>query len=179
VEEALKQLPALPRSQNTRGSVEVPGKPGDGTTFQIYLPRCKQKPDQKRADSSPKHLLGGNETILLVEDEPVILDLATKILRYLGYTVLAAATPRKAIESAATGNFVIDLLITDVVMPEMNGRELAERLLSQHPGLKCLYMSGYTTDIIAEQGVLEEGLEFIHKPFACEELAAKIRELLD
>ena len=108
----------------------------------------------------------GQETILLVEDEPAILEMTTMMLTRLGYTVVAAATPGEAIRLAHEYQGRIDLLMTDVVMPEMNGRELASNLLSHSPDLKCLYMSGYTADIIAHHGVLDEGAHFIQTIFS-------------
>jgi len=121
----------------------------------------------------------GHETILLVEDDPAILDVTTLILQKQGYSVLAASTPGKAISLAAEHLDEIHLLMTDVIMPEMNGRELARNLSSNYPQLKCLFMSGYTADVIAPHGVLEEGVYFIQKPFSLQLLAAKVREVLD
>jgi two-component system, cell cycle sensor histidine kinase and response regulator CckA len=121
----------------------------------------------------------GNETIFLVEDEPAILQMTTMMLTRLGYTVVAAATPGKAIDKALEYRGQIDLLMTDVVMPEMNGRELAGNLLSHYPDLKRLFMFGYTTDIIAHHGVLDEGVHFIQKPFSMKDLGEKLRETLE
>jgi len=121
---------------------------------------------------------GGTETVVLVEDELAILDLAQTILERLGYTVVSARTPGEALVVAAEHSGPIDLLITDVVMPEMNGRELAERLRAVRPALKCLYMSGYTADIISHRGILDEGVNFIQKPFSMRVLAEKVREAL-
>ena len=122
---------------------------------------------------------GRGETVLLVEDEPAILDMGKVMLEQLGYTVLAAGTPGEAIRLAEEHAGEIHLLMTDVVMPEMNGRDLAERLLSLYPDLKCLFMSGYTANVIAHHGVLDEGVHFIQKPFSMQDLAAKVREVLD
>jgi len=119
------------------------------------------------------------ETILLVEDDPAILDVTTLILQKQGYSVLAAGTPGKAISLAAEHLDEIHLLMTDVIMPEMNGRDLARSLSSIYPQLKCLFMSGYTANVIAPHGVLEEGVYFIQKPFTLQLLAAKVREVLD
>jgi CheY-like chemotaxis protein len=115
----------------------------------------------------------------MVEDEAAILRLGRAMLMGLGYTVLTAATPGEAIRLAQTGATKIDLLITDVVMPEMNGRELAERLAALKPGSKSLFMSGYTADVIAHRGILHEGVQFIQKPFTRLALAVKVREVLD
>ena len=121
----------------------------------------------------------GTETILLVEDDEAILNLGKMILENLGYTVLAAQTPVDAIRLAVEHPGDLHLLTTDVVMPEMNGRELAEQLSAIRPNLKCLYMSGYTADVIAHRGILDEGLNFIQKPFGSDDLAARVREVLD
>ncbi|MBU8913407.1 MAG: response regulator, partial [Spirochaetales bacterium] len=121
----------------------------------------------------------GHETILLVEDEPAILKLTATMLERQGYVVLAASTPGKAIRLAGEHPGTIHLLMTDVVMPEMNGRDLAKNLLSLYPGMKRLFMSGYTADIIAHQGVIDEGVNFIQKPFSAQDLAAKVRNGLD
>jgi two-component system cell cycle sensor histidine kinase/response regulator CckA len=121
----------------------------------------------------------GQETILLVEDEPAILKLATIMLARQGYTVVAASTPGEAIRLAREYAGDIQLLMTDVVMPEMNGRDLARNLLSLYPHIERLFMSGYTSDIIAHHGALEDGVFFIQKPFSMRELAAKVREALE
>ena len=121
--------------------------------------------------------MGGHETILLVEDEPAILEMTTTMLQHLGYTVLAAGSPREAVR--LVGDFAggIDLLMMDVIMPKMNGRDLAKLLPLRQKEARCLFMSGYTSDIIASQGVLDAGVHFIQKPFSTAELAAKIREV--
>ncbi len=121
----------------------------------------------------------GDETILLVEDEPAILEMTTMMLTRLGYTVVAAATPGEAIRLADAYQGRIDLLLTDVVMPEMNGRELAGNLLSHYPDLKRLFMSGYTANVIAHHGVLDQGVHFMQKPFSMKDLAGKLREALE
>jgi len=115
----------------------------------------------------------------LVEDEPAILDVSKQLLDLQGYRVLAACTPGEAIRLAEEHLGEIHLLMTDVVMPEMNGRELARKLLSLFPGVKRLFMSGYTADVIAHHGVLDEGVNFIQKPFTFDSLTAKVREVLD
>jgi CheY-like chemotaxis protein len=161
------------------GFIYVTSEPGKGTTFKIYLPRFEaetaQAPPEKVAGKPP----AGTETILLVEDDEAILNLGRTILENLGYTVLAAPTPGYAIHLVQEHPGDLHLLITDVVMPEMNGRELAGKLGAFLPNLKCLYMSGYTADVIAHRGILEEGVNFIQKPFGSDELAAKVRQVLD
>lgn len=119
------------------------------------------------------------ETVLLVEDDTSILKLGTRMLEKLGYTVLSAATPAEAADQAQRNSGDIELLITDVIMSEMNGRQLSEKLRTIHPELKILYMSGYTADVIAHRGVLEEGGSFVQKPFSKREMAIKVRAVLD
>jgi CheY-like chemotaxis protein len=121
---------------------------------------------------------GGSETVLLVEDEPMILDLCKEMLDSLGYQVLAANSPTEALKLAKEYRGAIDLLITDVVMPKMNGRELAVQLETSFPGLRTLYISGYTANVIAHHGVLSEGVVLLSKPFSKNELAIKVRETI-
>ena len=121
----------------------------------------------------------GTETILLVEDEAMILDIGRTMLESLGYRVLAASTPGEAIGLAREHAGEIHLLLTDVIMPEMNGRDLAKQLLSLYPSITRLFMSGYTADVIALHGVLDEGVHFLQKPFTLESLTRKVREALD
>jgi len=116
---------------------------------------------------------------LLVEDEPAILEMVTMMLEHQGYTVLAASLPGEALRMAESHPGRIDLLMTDVVMPEMNGRDLARNLLSMYPNLKRLFMSGYTANVIAHHGVLDEGVHFIQKPFSMKDLGTKLREVMD
>ena len=164
-------------SQNN-GFIDVLSEPGKGTEIQIYLPRFESKADPTLRPAKTK-IRGGKETILLVEDALPLLRLGEKMLADMGYTVLSASTPWQALDRTLKHVGDIHLLVTDVVMPEMNGHELAERLRELKPGIKCLYMSGYTTDVIASQGVLEEGLWFIQKPFNKQEFAARVRDVLD
>jgi len=119
------------------------------------------------------------DSLLLVEDESAILNMTRQMLERFGYRVLSASTPSGAIRVAKEHAGGIHLLIADVVMPEMNGRNLAENLISLYPGLRRLFMSGYTADVIAHHGVLDEGIHFIQKPFSMQALAAKVREVLD
>lgn len=160
------------------GFINVYSEPGLGSTFKIYLPRHRgaEEPAAETAVEPPRT---GTETVLLVEDEPAILHLTARVLTHLGYTVLAAASPVEALALADEHGERLDLLVTDVVMPAMTGKELADRLLAAYPGLKVLYMSGYTADVIGRRGVLDEGVQFIQKPFPVSGLGAKIRETLD
>lgn len=165
--------------KQNNGFINVYSEPSLGTTVRIYLPRYTAK-SANVSEEAPDHPAEpGNETILLVEDELEILKMTTMMLGMLGYTVVAASTPREAIRLAHENSDRIDLLMTDVVMPEMNGRDLAGNLLNRYPGLKCLFMSGYTANVIAHHGVLDEGVHFIQKPFSKKELGVKLREALE
>ncbi|MDD5556747.1 MAG: PAS domain-containing protein [bacterium] len=160
------------------GFINVYSEPGKGTTVTIHLPRAKAEPDSRGAPPRAEPAPGGAETVLVVEDDEAILDLARRILEGLGYSVLAAGTPAEAIRVAGEHAGEIHLLLTDVILPEMNGRELAGRLAAIKPGIRCLYLSGYPSNVIARRGILEEGVHFIQKPFSVEALAAKVREAL-
>jgi PAS domain S-box-containing protein len=157
------------------GFINVTSEPGKGSVFSIYFPRVIGESTQMQVDATAETAIGGQETILLVEDELVILDTVTAMLEQLGYTVLAVSTPNEAIRLAQQHPEKIDLVLTDVIMPDMNGRDLADQLLAHQPWVKCLFMSGYTADIIAHQGKLEEDIHFIQKPFSLSTLAARIR----
>jgi two-component system, cell cycle sensor histidine kinase and response regulator CckA len=164
--------------KQNNGFINVYSEPGQGTTFKIYLPQYAAKSASLQEKSQDKAVERGHETILLVEDEPMVLEMATLMLQSLGYTVVSAGTPGEAIRLAREHSGRIDLLLTDVVMPEMNGRDLAKNLISLYPDLKRLFMSGYTANVIAHHGVLDEGVHFIQKPFSMKDLAAKVHEAL-
>jgi PAS domain S-box-containing protein len=161
------------------GFINVYSEPGRGTTFRIYLPRHIGETQHKQFSRKAATPVSHGETVLLVEDEPSIMRMGEIMLQRLGYNVLAAGTPQMAIDIVRDYAGEIDLLMTDVVMPEMNGRQLAEQLSALYPGLKTLFMSGYTANVIAHHGVLEEGMNFIQKPFSVHDLGSKIRTLLD
>ena len=165
--------------KQNNGFINVYSEPGEGTTFKIYFARHAE-PAGEAAKESPKEVLpiGHGEVILVVEDEASILDLARKILEKLGYTVLTANLSSQALNLAEEHHGEIQLLITDVVMPEMNGKELSFRLQKIYPRLKTLFMSGYTANVIAHRGVLDEGVQFLQKPFSIESMAAKVEKAL-
>ncbi|MBN1944831.1 MAG: PAS domain-containing protein [Bradymonadales bacterium] len=160
------------------GHITVNSEPGRGTAINVYLPRYQQA-ETATPSASKSTVQRGLETILLVEDEPSVLALGVRILEDLGYTVLAAALPGEALHLARQHVGAIHLLITDVVMPEMNGRDLAKNLLSLFPDLRCLFLSGYPANVIVHQGIVNEGLHFLQKPFTRKELAAMLRKILD
>jgi len=163
--------------KQNRGFINVKSEQDKGTTFDIYIPPYSGITPQSMTTFS-KAPSGGHETILLVEDESSILKMVGMMLERLGYTVLSASSPGEAIRISKEYGSSIHLLMTDVIMPEMNGRDLADRLLSINPNLKRLYMSGYTADLVAPHGVLEEGVQFLQKPFSKADLADKIRRVL-
>lgn len=165
--------------KQNQGYIEVESEPGRGSVFKIFLSVCTtQERPQPGPIRAPNASFEPAATILVVEDEPAILATTVRILQRLGYTVLPADTPGKAIQLAREHRGRIDLLITDVVMPEMNGGVLAKNLVAMYPNIKSLFMSGYTADIIANQGVLEEGVQFLQKPFGKRQLAEKIEDIL-
>jgi PAS domain S-box-containing protein len=161
-----------------KGLIDVRSSPGRGTTFTVYLPVAADSEEVERVGSLAAAPLLGDETVLLVEDEPALLEVGSETLQGLGYRVLAAGTAAEAIRLAAEHQGDIALLLTDVVMPKMNGRELADRLIAARPGLACLFMSGYTADVIAPHGILDEGLNFIQKPFTARRLAEKVHQAI-
>jgi two-component system, cell cycle sensor histidine kinase and response regulator CckA len=160
------------------GSIDVQSQPGQGSCFRIYFPRHEGKDERAKANEDAAETSSGTETILLVEDRKPVLNIGSRMLTALGYTVLTAQTPSEAIQIAEGYPDAIHLFMTDVVMPGMNGRELADRIRGIRPEIRCLFMSGFTSDIIARQGVLDKGVMFIQKPFSMEELGRKVRESL-
>jgi len=165
--------------KQNEGCINVFSELGQGTTFWIYLPRHQGDSPQDPEFDSQQSVAGGNETVLLVEDEPMLLDIGQGMLERLGYRVLSAAGPDEAIRLAEAHTGEIHLLMTDVIMPGMNGKDLARRLAEVRPAIKTLFMSGYTADLIAHHGVLDEGVQFIQKPFTIKDLAARIREAIE
>ncbi|MBE0583457.1 MAG: response regulator [Desulfofustis sp.] len=165
--------------KQNNGFVEVRSEVGQGTTFSVYVPEHREQIDAMPLKETAVQAPDGAGTVLLVEDEQMILEMTTMMLETLGYQVLPCASAGEAISLAERYGGEIDLLMTDVIMPEMNGRDLAAHLSTRHPHLKCLFMSGYTADVIAHHGVLDEGVRFIQKPFSKKELADKLREVME
>src|SRR5207253_29642 len=161
------------------GNVEVDGTRGRGATFRISLPRVDAPLDPTGDPHPVAAPPAGNETVVLAEDERLVRVLAQKVLERAGYRVLVAAGGAEALALAESNDGPIHLLLTDVVMPEMTGRELARRLTSLRPGLRVLYMSGYADEAVAQHGVLDPGTAFLQKPFTPEALAKKVRGVLD
>jgi DNA-binding NtrC family response regulator len=165
--------------KQSNGNIWVYSEPGKGTTFKIYLPHVDEPLEELKERIETKELPRGNETILLVEDDEEVRKLAMRILRGQGYEILGAAEGMEAFLLCEEHEGSIHLLVTDVVMPKISGRELAERIASIRPEIKVLYMSGYTDNAIVHHGVLAEGVNYIQKPFTVESLARKVREVLD
>ena len=161
------------------GEILVYSEPGQGATFKVYLPRVDRVATELGAGPLVESLPAGTETILLVEDEPGVRAFAGEALRMQGYTILEAKHGIEAQLLSAQHPASIHLLLTDVVMPQMNGREVAERLLPQRPGLKVLYMSGYAEQAVINRGIMESGFAFLQKPFTQQALVCKVREVLD
>jgi signal transduction histidine kinase len=163
--------------KQNNGFIHVYSEPNTGTTFRIYLPRfhgdASSRPDQRAGVP-----LKGTETILVVEDEDQLLDLTCTALEQYGYVVLKANSPGEALLQCERTKGRIDLLLTDVILPGMNGKELQGRLLAMKPEMRVLFMSGYTADIVAHRGILEDGVSFLQKPFTPHSLASKVREVL-
>jgi two-component system, cell cycle sensor histidine kinase and response regulator CckA len=164
--------------KQNKGYISVDSEPGKGTSFKIYLPRNRTEREDKDLFTESSAGERRNGTILLVEDEPAILMMTETMLRGLGFCVLSAGTPEKALDTAMNYDDGIDLIMTDVIMPGMNGRELAAKVMDFYPEVKALYMSGYNADIISDQGVLEEQVHFLQKPFTMKLLSEKLQEVL-
>jgi CheY-like chemotaxis protein len=163
------------------GDLSVDSEPGQGCTIKIYLPQVEESSlESLPLEDTPLGLPKGTETVLLAEDEPAVRDVATQMLRQQGYHVLPAANGAEALGFAwMYASEKIDLLLTDVIMPRMNGKELADQLGAIHPEARVLYTSGYTDDTIGRHGVLSPDIQFLPKPFSPPELAHKVREVLD
>ncbi|MGD9974736.1 MAG: PAS domain S-box protein [Desulfatirhabdiaceae bacterium] len=161
------------------GHIQVYSEPNQGTVFQVYFPVSREDATtEPRSKTGHEPIMGGHETILVAEDEAIVRDLTHAMLSQLGYRVLIAETAKDCLYLAKAHRDSIDLLLTDVVMPEMSGKELHAQIAHIKPDIRVLFMSGYTADIIAHRGVLDEGVQFIQKPFSLTALAEKIRHVL-
>jgi CheY-like chemotaxis protein len=165
--------------KQNHGFINVYSELNKGTTIKIYIPWHESEEVMPSTKKSADQAVVSGETVLVVEDDPAILRMTSKLLMRAVYRVLAANSPLEAITIAETAAAKIDLLLTDVVMPGMNGRELYEKIVSVYPGLRCLYMSGYTANVIAQQGILKEGIDFIAKPFTNLDLLNAIGQILN
>ncbi len=163
--------------KQNKGFVDVASQVGKGTTFRLYFPRHGEQAAAQEHIEPPIER-GHGETVLVVEDEPAMLKLTAKILKDLGYLVISTLSPAEAIALTKGRQEPIHLLITDVIMPEMNGRDLAKALSAIRPDIRCLFMSGYTAGVVARQGVVDSDVNFIQKPFTSRILAAKLRQAL-
>jgi CheY-like chemotaxis protein len=162
------------------GHMSVASEPDRGTTFTIYFPAAAGEPlEQREAAQPPRTLLTGTETILLAEDDDAVREIAREVLRQCGYVVMEASTATEALRAEAQYGEVIHLLVTDVIMPRMNGQDLAQQLAMRRPSLKTLFISGYTESAVIQQEMLNPGVAYLPKPFTPQELAEKVRYLLD
>ncbi len=161
------------------GDIKIKSTPGRGTTFTVYLPVSDKEVERYENKLSTDHQLRGSETILVVEDNDVVRKFAVKVLQSYGYEVIESSDPQEVLFKYQTMKDKVDLLLSDVVMPKMNGKELYAELKKHSPGLRVLYMSGYAEDVIAHHGILEEGIQFLPKPFTVEAITAMIRNVLD
>lgn len=161
------------------GNIRVYSEVGKGTTFKVYLPRVKAEVEQTQSYPMPQVLPQGTETVLLVEDNEMVRDITSTTLKMQGYKVLEVSSGKEAISVCEQFEDIIHLLLTDVVMPEMSGSEVAEQIKLIRPDIKVLYISGYTEDAIVHHGVLDDGIEFLEKPFTPDSISRKVREVLD
>jgi two-component system, cell cycle sensor histidine kinase and response regulator CckA len=165
--------------KQNKGHIWVYSEPEKGTTFKVYFPRVGVETEVAKREEVPVRSLEGSETILVVEDDEMLRKMAVKMLKGYGYRLITARNGEDALEIAGSHDGPIHLMLTDVVMPGLNGPDLAEQMKLRVPGIKTIYMSGYTDNAVAHHGVLEKGIEFIHKPFFREDLANKVREIFD
>jgi len=161
------------------GHINLDSELGRGTTFKIYFPRVQSALEPARVPTQPAAVAGGRETVLLVEDEPAVRELTAFALREQGYTVFEAVNGEEGLRVAREQGGKIDLVLTDVIMPVMGGKEMADHLRTSHPDTKVLFTSGYTEDAIGHHGVLRPGIVFLQKPYMTTTLARKVREVLD
>jgi CheY-like chemotaxis protein len=161
------------------GYIWVYSEPGKGSSFKVYLPRVDEPAEAPQTIKRQPRVRKGTETILLVEDEPAVRELTRMVLAAQGYSVVEALSPEDAQRLSEVRGTQIHLLLTDVVMPGLSGRELARRVTARHPNMRVLYMSGYTQNVIAGGGTLETGIAFLQKPFSPATLVEKVRDVLD
>jgi CheY-like chemotaxis protein len=164
--------------QNNGGRIEVESELGKGTTFRVYLPRTLETA-KNSFEAEQKQLVRGSETLLVVEDEPAILKFIRTTLQRLGYFVLAAASAKDALALASQHKEPLHLLLMDVVMPEMNGLDLYTRIAASRPGIRVVFMSGYSVDVFPHPDGDKGDVSFLQKPFSMQQLSAKVREVLD
>ena len=164
--------------QHNGGRIEVESELGKGTTFRVYLPRTLETAMNVH-EAEQTELARGHETLLVVEDEPAILKITRTTLQRLGYSVIEAASAKDALALAAQHEGPLHLLLTDVVMPEMNGLDLYTRIAASHPGIRVIFMSGYSADVFPRSDDGKGDVSFLQKPFSMQQLSAKVREVLD
>ncbi len=160
------------------GDIRVYSEPGEGATFKIYLPRARDVVEPQDATPAESRAIHGTETVFVVEDDEMVCRLICETLTAHGYKVVEARSPGDALKRLSGCRETVHLLLTDVIMPDMNGKELYRRVAAVRPGIKVLYMSGYTDNIIVHHGILDEGIDFLQKPFTVHSLTQKIREVL-
>jgi CheY-like chemotaxis protein len=161
------------------GHIEVESAPGRGTTFDVFLPRAAARPAAPRPSRPSRAAPSGNETVLVLEDDPLVRNVTVRTLRGAGYQVLVAGTGSEAIALVEQHAGRLDLVVTDVIMPGLSGPEVIDALRRQRPGLRALYVSGYPAEAIAQRGVLELGVEFLPKPFTAASLLERVRVLIE
>jgi len=161
-----------------RGHIHVYSEPGKGSTFKIYFPREKEEVTNACTDSKPDEIVSGDETILLVEDETMVREMTARVLQSIGYSIIEASSAEEALEKAGTYNGTLHLLLTDIIMQDMNGIDLYQRISSKRPGLKVLFMSGYNPDLLDSLDLLVSTDNYIQKPFSIKTLSTMIRNIL-
>jgi CheY-like chemotaxis protein len=165
--------------KQNNGHITVHSEPGRGSSFKLYFPQVKESILVEETNEGRPRKYQGTETLLIVEDEAIVRELAHRILSQRGYHVIAAGNGQEALQICRNYDEPIDLMITDVVMPGMSGRDLAEQAAPIRPDMKILFISGYPNDIIAEHGILSDGISFLQKPFSPDSLTAKVQGILD
>jgi CheY-like chemotaxis protein len=165
--------------KQSEGQIHVQSEPGLGTTFELWFPRTADRPAAPGAEVPPARAGGGTERILVVEDDPQVREVTVRALRAAGHPVHLVGSAREALALGPEELGALDLVVTDVVMPGIDGRAVADELRRRRPGLRVLYVSGYTEDAVVARGVLGSGLGFLAKPFTPSALVARVRAVLD